>query len=339
MNTPHGLVGESLAVVNPRGGDPDQLFFGEEVTPEAGGHPPVNYHAYAACTGGGFYRNPENLPAGQKAVLLLLRSDLKLCLKTLVALQARGSKVAVSLKESGSHQVAALLADAGRLALFREICAKADFCLSSTPDLVPLYLGAGARQAKFVPTPYPVDLPSWDFSRPVAERRGIFIGTREFEVLSRNHLAALLAVRPLGEPVTVINPGGRRSRRLLETIGFEPGQLRIVEGRLGYPAYLRLMAGHRLVFQLDRSAVPGQIAGDALLCRIPCVGGDGAVDRIAFPQSCGFGRETSELAIHAAHLLGDEAVYREAISEAQRRASEQLSFKAIAARLHGLFWE
>lgn len=44
------------------------------------------------------------------------------------------------------------------------------------------------------------------------------------------------------------------------------------------------MARHKIVLQLDRSHVPGQVAGDALLCRIPCVGGDGAIERITFQK-------------------------------------------------------
>src|SRR5438876_10792614 len=48
--------------------------------------------------------------------------------------------------------------------------------------------------------------------------------------------------------------------------------------RKSYPEYLRDVSRHKIVLQLDRSHVPGQLAGDALLCRIPCVGGDGAIE-------------------------------------------------------------
>lgn len=326
-----------LAVLNPGGGDPFQTFADRAGAPGASGHPPVNYHAYAACTAGSFHRDAKTIAPDARTVLLLLRRDLKLCLKNLVALQATGKVVAVSLKESGSHQVAALLADAAKMTLFREICARANFCLSSTPDLVPLYLGAGAQRAEFLPTPYPVDDPCWDFSRPVSERQGIFLGTREFDVPSRNHLAALLSARQLGAPVTVCNLDGRRGRRRLQSLGFEEGRLRIVEGRMAYPDYLRLVASHRIVFQLDRSAVPGQVAGDALLARVPCVGGDGAVDRLAFPSLTSFGQSSAELIAKAAILLRDDAAYAQAVEESQQLAREQLSFTAIAERLAALF--
>ena len=116
------------------------------------------------------------------------------------------------------------------------------------------------------------------------QRRGIFIGTREFSVPSRNHLLAISSVLKLGQPVTVINTEGWTGARLLRSISRD---LRIISGKLPYTDYLCLLARHRIVFQLDRSAVPGQVAGDALLCGLPCVGGDGAVDKLAFPGLCG----------------------------------------------------
>lgn len=329
------LLPGGLAVLNPGGSDPDQQFTHGAGAPTDKGHPPVNYHAYAACTAGSFLKNPSRLLPEQRSVLLLLRRDLKLALKTLLALQGEGHTVAISLKESGSHQVAALLAEAKPLALFRDLCARADFCLSSTSDLIPFYLGAGARRVEFIPTPYPVDVPAWDFSRPVEERRGVFIGTREFNVPTRNHLAALLAARGLGEVITVINSDGRSGRRALEALGI--AGLRIVEGRLDYPAYLRLMAEHRLVFQCDRSAVPGQVAGDALLCRVPCIGGDGAVERLAFPEFNGMGRTPLELIAKGSQLLRDEGAYADAMHSAQALAREQLSFTVISAALRRVF--
>jgi len=323
----------ALAVLNPGGRDPEQSFAAPgSLLPEAGGHPPINYHAYAACTGGGFYRDAARIPRDQRAVLLLLRRDLKKALRVLEGLRAEGKTVAVSLKESGRHQVAALFAgEPERLRWFRELCGRADFALASTPELVPFYRGAGARRACFVPTPYPVDRPEWDFSQPPESRRGVFIGTREFDVPSRNHLAALLAARELGEPVTVINRDGRCGRRMLEALGYPAGGLRLVEGPLPYPEYLRLMGSHRLVFQLDRSGVPGQVAGDALLCRVPCVGGDGAVDRLVYPPWSGSDADGFHGVETARRVLDGE------VFPFFERALERISFEVIAASLTRAF--
>ena len=121
------------------------------------------------------------------------------------------------------------------------------------------------------------------FRGPSNQRRGIFIGTREFDVLSRNHLLALSAARTFSVPVTVINVDGKSGLRRLQAFKFPEDQLTVATP-LPYPKYLKLMASHRLVLQFDQSSVPGQVAGDSLLCRIPTVGGNGAVERIAFPE-------------------------------------------------------
>jgi hypothetical protein len=313
-----------LAVLNPGGRDREQRFPAGAGVPEPHSHAPVNYHAYAACTRGGFFRDARAIPRDMDAVLILLRRSLKPALEALKALKAGGRPVAISWKESGQHQVSEQLDSAVHLAMFREICALADGALSSTPDLVPLYRAAGAKAADFIPTPYPVDDPGWDFSRPLRERTGIFIGTREWHVPSRNHAAALLRASALGVPVTVFNLDGRAGRKKLDAL--DCTSLRVIEGELPYPDYLREMGKCRVVFQLDASAVPGQIAGDALLCRMPCIGGNGAVDRVAFDNG-----EDLKL------LLDDDRAWRASVDSSQARAQSSLSFAAGAERLRKFF--
>jgi hypothetical protein len=325
-----------LAVLNPGGNDREQSF------PQfAGGpddltsHPPVNYHAYAACTGGTFYSDATRIPSAQREVLLVLRRDLKACLKALRLLKTERKQVAVSLKESGLHQVAQLLGHAGNLALFREICSLADGCLASTPDLVCIYRSAGGKHLSFIPTPYPIDSAQWNFALPLADRAGIFIGTREWDIPSRNHAAALLLAGSLNVPVTVINEDGHAGRKRLAAAGIP--SLQIIEGRLPYPDYLRLIARHRIVLQLDRSAVPGQVAGDALLSGLPCIGGDGAIERIAFPDFCGLARTPEELAEIAALLLQDDPAHTAAAARSRQLALDHLSFLVVSNELAGYF--
>jgi len=314
-----------LAVLNPGGRDPEQRFPDGAGPVDARVHAPVNYHAYAACTRGGFFRDARAIPAEMRAVLVLLRKDLKPALTAVKALKAEGRTVAISWKESGQHQVAQQLDSAANLALFREICSLADGALSSTPELVRLYTSGGVHVSAFIPTPYPVDDLRWDFSRPLAERSGIFIGTREWDVPSRNHAAALLRASVLGAPVTVFNLDGRSGRKKLDAI-FQGGPLNMIERRLDYPGYLREMAKCRVVFQLDSSAVPGQVAGDALLCRMPCTGGNGAVDRAAFGEG---GNLES--------LLHDDRAWQDAVEASQVRARETVSFSSCAERLRKFF--
>ena len=317
-----------FSVINPEGRDAARLFAAGAGSPADAGHPPVNYHAYAAAHSGAFLRSAADLPASTRVALVLLRKrNLRAVLKTLSALKARGVLALISLKESGSHQVAEFLNDAGRSLLFRRICAEADGFLSSTPELVALYRSSGSRGGFYAPTPYPLGEPGWDFGIPLSERSGILVGTREFGVPSRNHWRAVALAASLAlshrVPLTVVNEEGRRGRKLLAGI-VPPGvELKLIEGRMPYPDYLRMMARHRLVLQLDSSAVPGQVAGDALLCRMPCLGGNGAVDRLAF------GNPPEDPTAEASRLLTDDAHWEQVVASSQERARAILGFDSL----------
>ncbi len=346
-----------LIVLNPRGRDAAQEFpdgAGDPAAPrDAAPHPPVNFHAYAACVRGSFENDPNAVlrradPA--RPVLLLLRRDLTRGLEVLLNLRAARRTAATTIKQPGAAQGAAQLSRPGALAAFRQLVAEAPACLAPTLWLADFYRHAGAHGVvEFIPTPYPVEEPHWDFSitaKADGPPRGIFVGTREFDVPSRQHLAALFAALRLGgehgEPVSVFNTDGRSGARRLRELGFSddpaPGNpRRFFDERLPYVEYLRLVARHRLVFQLDRSGVPGQVAGDALLCRLPCVGGDGAVEGLAMPALSGHGKTSAELVKIAAVLLRDEPARLAAVREAQTRAHETLSFSAIAAQLTAFF--
>jgi hypothetical protein len=312
-----------LAVLNPGGRDPDQSFKDGPGQPDETAHPPVNYHAYAACTHGAFYSRPA-FAARHRSVLLLLRGDLSESQRAFVILKAHGCFVAVAFKESGTQQVALQLSKPKRFERFREIASNADLCLSSTPDLLPLFASVSKR-AVHIPTPYPFEYSSWNFSRPMNERHGLFVGTRQFDVLSRNHLFALSAARTISVPITVINQNGKSGLDRLQALKFPEDQLTVV-APLPYPQYLRLIARHRLVLQFDQSSVPGQVAGDSLLCRIPTVGGNGAVERVAFPALHGGERTFDQLAELTRRLLNDEGFYKEQLAALERCANAHLSF-------------
>ncbi len=333
-----------LTVLNPGGRDEEQLFHSLPA-PGEGAHPPVNFHAFAACTFGAFHRDVRRAIGENTPVLLLLRSDFRASERASADLKKQGRTVAVSLKETGLHQIAQQLRDPAKLSRFMKIVTNADGCIATTPDAAEIYQRVRSKgdpaTVAFIPTPYPIEDQRWDFSVPAAEQSGIFIGTREWDVASRNHFAALLVSRELcettGELVTVVNLDGYKGRRLLGKLNFPKGKLRLIEKWKAYPDYLRDVARHKIVLQLDRSHVPGQVAGDALLCRIPCVGGDGAIERIAFSKTCGEGKTISEIASTALNLLKNAELRAAVVAESQELAREQLSFEAIRSQLASLF--
>jgi len=263
-----------LTVLNPGGRDPEQRFR-DGFAPDEGEHPPINFHAYAACTRGVFHYDTRRAIAEETPVLLLLRGEFRASERALAELKKHQRTVVVSLKETGLHQIAQQFCDRGKLSRFMRILAQADGCIASTPEAAEIYQRTrwahNPATVAFIPTPYPVDDRRWDFSVSPDEQTGIFVGTRECDVPSRNHFAALLVARQLceatGEPVTVINLDGYRARRLFWELKFPEEKFCLIEEEKSYPDYLRVVSRHKLVLQLDRSHVPGQVAGDALLCR------------------------------------------------------------------------
>jgi hypothetical protein len=340
--TSYDVDGFRLTVLNPRGHDAEQEFR-DLPAPGEGTHPPINFHAFAACTQGAFHHNPRRAIAENTPVLLLLRGDFRSSERALADLKKHGRTVVVSLKETGLHQIAQQLCDRGRLSHFMRIVAQADGCIATTPEAAEIYQSArwSLRRVAFIPTPYPIEDQRWNFCVPPDEQSGIFVGTREWDVPSRNHFAALLVARQLcdatGEPVTVVNLDGYKARRLLAELKFPERKLHVIEKWKSYPDYLRDVARHKIILQLDRSHVPGQVAGDALLCRIPCVGGDGAIERIAFPKTCGKGRTISGIASMALDLLKNADLRGAVVSESEQRALEQLSFQAVRSQLAKFF--
>jgi hypothetical protein len=331
-----------LTVLNPGGRDPEQQFRSVPA-PGEGAHPPINFHAFAACTQGAFHRNQHRAIAENTPVLLLLRGNFRASECALDDLKKHGRIVAVSLKETGLHQIAQQMCDRRKLSRFMKIVAQADGCIATTQEAADIYKAArwSLRQVAFIPTPYPVEDQRWNFSLPPDQQSGIFVGTREWDMPSRNHFAALVVARELcdatGEPVTVVNLDGYKARRLLAELKFPEGKLRVIEKWKSYPEYLRDVARHKIVLQLDRSHVPGQVAGDALLCRIPSVGGDGAIERIAFSRTCGEGRTITEIASMALDLLKSSDLRGAVVSESEQRAREQLSFQAVRSQLAKFF--
>ncbi|MGI9113613.1 MAG: hypothetical protein DLM52_07700 [Chthoniobacterales bacterium] len=325
-----------LAVLNPAGRDPEQHF---REGPSASGklHAPVNFHAYAACTGGAVFRETKRAVASGWPVLLMLRSDFRATERALAELKKAKRPVAVAFKETGLHQIADQLSNGGKFARFASIVREADGCIASTPEAAELLRAVRGESVAFIPTPCPIEDENWNWAAD--HRTGIFVGTREFDVPSRNHLAAMLAAKKLSEaerePVTVFNLDRRRGARLIEQIGFR--RIRVHEKRANYRAYLGEVARHKIIFQLDRSRVPGQVAGDALLCRSVCVGGDGAIDRIAFPETCGEARSMDELVEIGRRLLADGDERRAIAARATAIAMEKLSFRAGREKLAAFF--
>ena len=338
-----------LAVLNPGGRDRPVSYANGPGTPQecasAGIHPPINYHAYAAATGGDFLDSTRAaLDGDHDAVLVLIRRRVGSSLKAVAELKEAGRTVLVAWKEAGPYQITQQLGSSKLLANYQDILSLADGLLSPCSVLPPRWGWISAeefaRKTRYIPTPYPLEFEPWNFSKPTAERLGIFIGTREFFSATRSHLRTLAEsatlASNLGVPVTVINGDKRVGRRILRHLesSFPESRLRIISKPLPYIQYLELMAGHRLVFQLDRGAVPGQVAGDALMCRTLCAGGNTAIERLAFTDLAEDATGSLLTLFEKIRtLMSDDDAYQQAISASQNSGTEKLSFGAVAKQM------
>src|SRR3989442_6776762 len=151
-----------LTVLNPGGRDPEQQFH-KLPAPGEGAHPPINFHAFAACTLGAFHFNSRRAIAENTPVLLLLRSDFHASERALVDLKKQGHTVAVSLKETGLHRIAQQLCDRAKLSRFMKIVAEANGCIATSPEAAEIYQRVRSKRdpatVAFIPTPYPVEDP------------------------------------------------------------------------------------------------------------------------------------------------------------------------------------
>ena len=308
-----------VAVLNPEGRDAEQSFKDGPGIPNDNRHAPINYHAFAACTGASFYNNYKRISSDETAVIVLIRSDIKATLKAVEHLK-KDKKITIAWKECGKHQVAKQLESKKSKELFRELCLLSGAALSATPELVSLYKEYGAQHVEFIPTPYPIEFSSWNFSKPLEERKGIFVGTRRWDEPTREHSKAIEEALKFGVEVRVLNIDGSSGKKKLSA--FNNSNLKIIEGPLSYSNYLEEISKTRVVFQLDQSEVPGQVAGDALLCRMPCMGGNSAIEQVAFSHSPSLEK-----------LLYDDSTWTHFRDESLKRAEKELSFTAIAERL------
>ena len=300
------------------------------------GYEPAFIHSYAACTGGSVFTNPKKVPAGP-VLLVLRKNNLRRASAALDEHRERGSKILIALAGSSSHDIATTLADTTRWEFFRSICSRCDLALAQVEDLVPMFNEAGSPRTEFLPVP--IDFDSAPAPKPLSELRGIFVGSREFRTPARRHLEAVTHADSLSRrhqiPLAVLNSEGRDGGMVLKDFQRRNPLFYIIEAPITRTDFLDVFRLHRIVWQLDTTSAPGRIASDAILCGLPCVGGNGTAERLAFPAVCG-PRPIPELLESAGRLLTDDVFWNETVGCAQEKARAGLAFAAVSLRISEL---
>jgi hypothetical protein len=330
-----------LFVLHPGSDCPDQQFEDFAGTPSSKLPPPLGYHGFAACTGGAFVRKASNIPASEKRVLLLLDGNMKRGRQAIIDLRRAGKTVVIAFAHTSVPQLLEQLKSPGALEVFQEICTRAHAAITPARDLEPVFRSCGLLYVESILPPVPIDEPAWDFSTRPETRSGIMLGSWDWHTPSKNHLLALLGLKEVAsqmyEPVTVFNLNGWRGRQWLRQLRYPAGLLQVVERRLPYPEYLRIVARHKLFFQLDSSAGIGRVTADALLTRIPMVGGNGALERVLFPDLCGHSMNTPDLFQAASRLLDHGYDRENAVERALELGKQLVAFPKAEQTLEELF--
>jgi hypothetical protein len=213
-----------------------------------------------------------------------------------------------------------------------EIC---DGILSPTEDLCPLlkWIAPEHTPVEFIPTPYPLHLSEQIELTSNAAKQGIFIGTRETHTVSRHHIHTLAIARELsevtGRHVTFIDSSSGKSNALLKTFDLQSKPFETLKP-LSYLNYLKTISKHEIVIQLDESHVPGQVAGDCLLAKTCCIGGNGQIERMTHPCPS---VQPSELYQLALERLKDPASRDLQVSQALSHARERCDYGLIRRRI------
>jgi hypothetical protein len=70
---------------------------------------------------------------------------------------------------------------------------------------------------------------------------------------------------------------------------------------------------------------------------LPCVGGDGAIDRLVFPELCGTSLTVQSAVNVAKRLLQDDQYYTGSLARARELALEKISFAKVKEQLLAQF--
>ncbi len=331
-----------LRILNPNMQSPVHYF------PDGAGNldpdrcPPIGVYALAGCTRGSVHRTIDTLPSGEYPVLILLSGSLDKD-KELIREVTREIPDKILLgcwKEGRLDRLAADLGEGAAFQQFTDMLGELNGVISvdarTSKLLKELHL---ARHNLYLPLPYPVDSPAWDFSvTPEGRGRGIFVSADGFDPTSESHGARIQFLNQFATKnhlkVTVYHhfPDVLAGLEIPDELFTEPNRT------LTYGEYLILMAEHRFVMGFGKDLIGGDVFGGALLSRSVYLAGDGDIAPLLFPETfLESPEEIGALETAATRLLDDDGAYEEAVRGSQARALKHVSFAAARARLAEFF--
>ena len=282
-----------------------------------------------------------------RPVLLLLRGPrhLSVAYNWMRYLKKAGRCVVVTFKEAGSIQVAAQYTRAADLRRLAAVLDLADGCLAPTPFLMDFF---DLARPPAVDPALPRRLPVADIPDALSGGRS----TLGFFHSARTGGGGFLSAR--ASSIFAVAPAPRRASRRAPQLhqsdergchGHQPRRPARREGARGAGVFGRSRRAHCACCRgrcptlntcarwrgtgsssnSTAAACRDRSPGDALLCRLPCVGGDGAIEQIAFPDLAGHDKDPARLVEIAAAVLSDGEHYERAWRDGQMRGRRKVS--------------
>lgn len=308
-------------------------------------HPPISWHSFVAIMKGEYLPIPEGdwmeRIFGYDFIILTVLDIPDSLIELVKRLRERGIVVGGAFIE-GISSFLYLCKDLEYLVSFKRFVEGLSFFLNATHysynrffkeicDCPVEYLHFGY--------PYRYGL---ELQKRTRRREGILVGTRGFSptpVLRRNTLisviiASRMAKRYNTHVTLVLEDDYYPVQELFSKMDLQNVKLSV---HRYYSNWLSLISRHHIVLNYDFTSSVGQIPGDCGMVNVPCVGGNGDLSRIIWPD---LAYETQDLDIVCGlieRLFEDDGFYKSVCRKADEVMREEMDFPIIRKRLEDLY--
>lgn len=263
-----------------------------------------SFHSLAVAAQGEFF--VYNKPGWQgvfkyENIIILVKDTPKAVLPLIKQLKKAGKRVLVGFHENGDYLSQIIISqpspDEFWLSHFAELVEESDGLYSIMPSKESIFEWFFNKPVFSTLHAAPYDEWRHNFSVPRKDRKGLFLATRTFnQFLRRNTfeglMIAMTAMSKINnekndteDHVTVVCEDSFHFDRIFSFFRHKNVPLDVVKGPLPYEDWLKLIAKHKMVFQFDYSNTLGQVAMDAALVDVPCIGSNTEVSRAAITDT------------------------------------------------------
>jgi len=191
---------------------------------------------------------------------------------------------------------------------------------------------------------------------PIDKRKGIIIGTRHFDIeITRNTLQNLILTAKLSNqydvPVTFvfanIDPSFSHHIDDWYKVFDKQSNFNLICGNkhivhrvnhiLSYLDCVRLISKHRICINLDWAMSQGDVPGDCMWVNVPCIGGNGNIQDIAFSSIKVDDTNLDQVYDTCGQLLTDDNLYGQVCFDIEQKFLQNFTYDIARQRLTEIY--